>query len=82
MTRARQGKFIGCVAPIGYKKDEEDPYKLVIDEETSWILEKIFDLAMSGYRVQAIKRILFDEKIPTQTWWNRKKGLRNKYTKL
>lgn len=82
MTRARQGKFIGCVAPIGYKKDEEDPYKLVIDEETSWIVEKIFDLAMSGYGVQAIRRILFDEKIPTPTWWNRKKGLRNKYTKL
>lgn len=82
MTRARQGKFIGCLAPIGYRKDNDDPHKLVIDDETSWIVEKIFDLAFSGYGVQAIRRRLFEEKIPTPTWWNRKKGLRNKKTKL
>lgn len=82
MTRARQGKFIGCLAPIGYRKDNEDPHKLVIDDETSWIVEKIFELAFSGYGVQAIRRRLFEEKIPTPTWWNRKKGLRNKKTKL
>jgi len=82
MTRARQGKFIGCLAPIGYRKDNDNPHKLVIDDETSWIVEKIFDLAFSGYGVQAIRRRLFEEKIPTPTWWNRKKGLRNKKTKL
>lgn len=82
MTRARQGKFIGCLASIGYRKDNDDPHKLVIDDETSWIVEKIFDLAFSGYGVQAIRRRLFEEKIPTPTWWNRKKGLRNKKTKL
>lgn len=62
MTRARQGKFIGCLAPIGYRKDNDDPHKLVIDDETSWIVEKIFDLAFSGYGVQAIRRRLFEEK--------------------
>lgn len=82
LTRARQGKFTGCLAPFGYMKNPNDTHLLMIDEETSWIVEKIYDLAINGYGVQAIRRILFDEKIPTPTWWNRKKGLRNKTTKL
>ena len=69
-------------APFGYMKNPDDTHTLMIDEETSWIVEKIYDLAISGYGVQAIRRMLFDEKIPTPTWWNRKKGLRNKTTKL
>lgn len=82
LTRARQGKFTGCLAPFGYMKNPKDTHTLIIDEETSWIVEKIFELASLGYGAQAIRRILYDEKIPTPTWWNRKKGLRNKYTKL
>ena len=54
----------------------------MVDGETKWIVEKIYELAISGYGTQAIRRMLFDEKIPTPTWWNRKKGLRNKTTKL
>lgn len=75
LTRARQGKFTGCLAPFGYMKNPNDMHSLVIDVETSWIVEKIYELAMSGYGTQAIRRILFDEKIPTPTWWNRKKDL-------
>ena len=36
--KATQGKFTGCVAPIGYKKDPEDKNHLIIDEETAWIV--------------------------------------------
>ena len=82
MTRARQGKFTGCLAPFGYEKDKDNPHSLAIDKETSWIIEKIFELAIEGNGVQAIRRKLFDDRVPTPTWWNRKKGLRNKYTKL
>lgn len=82
LTRARQGKFTGCLAPFGYMKNPNDLHNLIVDKETSWIIEKIYELAISGYGTQAIRRILFDEKIPTPTWWNRKKGLRNKITKL
>ena len=82
VTRARQGKFTGCLAPFGYMKDKEDGHLLVIDEETAPIVQKIFEFALSGYGVQAIRRKLYDLKIPTPTWWNRKKGLRNVTTKL
>lgn len=66
-TRAKQGKFTGCLAPFGYKKDENNPHLLVIDEETSWIVEKIFDYAARGYGVQYIRTLLREEKIPTPT---------------
>ena len=82
IARARQGKFTGCLAPFGYIKNPENTHVLLVDNETEWIIRKIFNLAMSGYGVQAIRRRLQDEKIPAPTWWNRKKGLRNKYTKF
>ena len=52
LTRARQGKFTGCLAPFGYMKNPDDTYSLMVDEETSWIVEKIYDLAISGYGVR------------------------------
>ena len=38
------GQRIGAYAPIGYRKHPEIKNKLIIDEETRWIVEKIFDL--------------------------------------
>lgn len=81
ITKAKQGQFTGCLAPIGYKKDKNDPHKLIIDNDTAWIVEKIFLLAATGQGVQAIRSLLYLEKIPAPTYWNRIKGLRNKVTK-
>ena len=50
-------------APIGYRKHPEIKNKLIIDEETRWIVEKIFDLAIHGrgaadvYKRQACFRV-------------------------
>ena len=37
----------------------------MIDEETRWIIEKIFELAFNGAGAGKITRILVDEKVPT-----------------
>ncbi len=42
------GQRISAYAPLGYKKHPEIKNKLIIDEETRWIVEKIFDLAIHG----------------------------------
>ena len=55
------GQRIGAYAPIGYRKHPEIKNKLIIDEETRWIVEKIFDLAIHG-RGTSITRILITEK--------------------
>ena len=55
--------------PLGYKKSPDIKGKLVIDEETRWIVEKIFDLAAHGKGAALIQRQLRAENIPTPTYW-------------
>ncbi len=81
LSQARKGRFTGCVAPFGYKKDPEDNTHLVIDEETAPYVRDIFDMAMDGHGVGYIKRRLEQNKVPCPTWWNRERGIRNHYTK-
>ena len=60
-------------APLGYKRHPEVKNALAIDEETRWIVEKIFDLAVHGAGAARITRILVNEKVPTPGWINYKR---------
>ena len=76
-VKAQQGVFTGAYAPLGYRKDPNQQGHLIVDEETAWIVRKIFAWAKEGWGAQHIKTQLEAEKIPTPTWWNRQRGLRN-----
>ena len=80
-VKAVKGKFTGCLAPLGYRKDPEDRNHLLIDNDTAWIVRRIFDYAMEGKGSNYIRRRLEKDKIPCPAWWNRQKGLRNCTTK-
>lgn len=67
------GEYICAHAPLGYKRHPEIKNKIVVDDETKWIVEKIFDLALQGKGPVAISRILYQEKIPTPAWINYQK---------
>ncbi len=82
MLKAKNGKFTGCLAPFGYQKADENHNQLIIDPDTAWIVRKIFEYARNGHGPNYIRRRMEDEEIPTPTWWNRSKGLRNKITKF
>ena len=82
LTKAKSGKFTGCLAPFGYKKDPADKNRLIIDEDTAWIIRKIYDYARNGYGPNHIRRRLEEEEIPCPAWWNRQKGLRDHVTKF
>ena len=82
LTKAKSGKFTGCLAPFGYKKDPQDRNLLLIDGDTAWIVRKIFAYAVNGRGPNHIRRRLEDERIPCPAWWNRKKGIRNHVTKF
>ena len=82
LTKAKSGKFTGCLAPFGYKKDPQDKNRLVIDEDTAWIVRKIYDYARNGSGPNRIRRRLEDEEIPCPAWWNRQRGLRDHITKF
>ena len=82
LVKGKEGQFTGCLAPFGYRKDPADKNHLIIDEDTAWIVRKIFGWAADGHGANYIRRKLEDEQIPCPTWWNRQKGLRNVTSKF
>ena len=69
-AKINAGEHIFTYAPLGYKKDPENKCHLLIDDETRWIIEKIFNLALGGAGATKIMRILAQEKVPTPAAWN------------
>ena len=69
-TRFANGAHYGAYAPLGYIKNPDKKGHLLIDEETRWIVEKIFNLALQGTGAAKITRILTEEKVPTAGWLN------------
>jgi len=75
------GRFIGRVAPYGYKKSPDDCHQLIIDEETAPIVKRIFDWIYNDESITGIARQLNDDKIPSPARYNYAKGY-NKSEKL
>lgn len=60
-----QGKYVQHYAPYGYKKSEEDKYKLVIDEKVASNVKMIFNMYLEGYSQGQIAKELTKRKIDT-----------------
>lgn len=69
-AKYQAGDHVFTYAPLGYRKDPDNKCHLLIDNETRWIIEKIFNLALEGAGASKIQRILVNEEIPTPAWWN------------
>ena len=69
--RRRQGKFIGSFAAYGYKKDENDNNKLIIDEPSAEIVRKIFAEFIDGNSIIGITRELNEQKIPNPSTYKK-----------
>lgn len=64
-TKQLKGEYLGTTAPLGYRKDKEIKGKLIIDEESSKYIKKIFKLFLSGKSINEIACILTELEIPT-----------------
>ncbi len=73
-----EGKFVGAFTSYGYKKDERDKHKLIIDEPAAVIVRKIFSLFISGQGKISIAKILNADNIPCPSEYKKLNGL--KYT--
>lgn len=73
------GEFIGTFAPYGYKKDEFDNHKLVIDDEVSHIVRKIFNMVIEGKSRKEIAEFLNENDIerPSEYKLNKEKSKEN-----
>lgn len=63
-SKQEKGEFIGAFACYGYKKDKNNKNKLVIDEPSAIIVQRIFSLYIQGLGKLKIAHILNDEKVP------------------
>ncbi len=64
------GERICVYAPLGYIKDPERSNHLIIDPDTKWIIEKMFDMAAHGAGAAKIQRQFVAEQVPTPSWVN------------
>ena len=69
-TRHENGAHYGAYAPLGYRKDPEQTGHLLVDDETKWIIEKVYALALQGAGAAKITHILAAEQVPTPGWLN------------
>jgi DNA invertase Pin-like site-specific DNA recombinase/chaperonin cofactor prefoldin len=62
---ANQGKFANSRAPYGYKKSVESKHVLVVDEDVSQNIIRMFELYLGGKTARAIADVFNRENIPT-----------------
>ncbi len=62
--KQQAGEYMGGIPVYGYKKDPSDIHKLIIDEEASVVVKKIFDLYLQLHSQSAVMKVLFEEKVP------------------
>lgn len=77
-VKRKRGEFVGAFAPYGYKKDEKNKWKLVIDEETAPVVRTIFYQFMQGKSIYKIADYLNERGIPTPAEY--KSGISKYYT--
>lgn len=74
-TKSKQGYAIGC-PPYGYKHDDIDVKRWVIDDEAAEIVRYIYDLRKNGTSVNDIERLLKREKILIPSVYAVRKGFK------
>lgn len=62
-AKGNAGERIASVPVYGYKKDPLDPKHLIIDEEAAPIVQRIYQMCLSGMGPYQIAAVLSDEKV-------------------
>ena len=71
-SKRKQGEYLGT-APYGYKKDPENKYHLIVDEEAAKVVKLIFKKYLEGYGTMQIADYLSEQKISIPSDYNKKK---------
>lgn len=78
--RRKQGQFIGSFAIYGYKKDENDRHKLIIDDEAAEIVRLIYKEFLSGESIIGISRHLNEMGALCPTAYKMQKGIKYRHS--
>jgi len=63
--KALNGEFTGPFPPYGYVRDPKDKHRLIVNQDQSEIVQRIFHLYLNGTSLYRISRILRQEKVLT-----------------
>ena len=74
-VKGESGKPTTNQAIYGYKKDPDNKYRWLIDEEAAAVVRRIFRLTIEGKGPYDIARILFDDQVETPAVYFAKKGI-------
>ena len=69
-NKGESGISLANNVPYGYKKDENDKTKWLVDETSAEVVKEIFSLFIQGHGTFEIARILREEKILTPSEYN------------
>lgn len=79
LSTFKAGKYVGCYAPLGYRKSAADKHILEIDPVTAPVVRRIFDLRLQGNGFRKIALILNAEKVPSpRTFYYMTEGRENR----
>ena len=79
-AKKEQGLFLGSEAPFGYKKDENNKHKLIIDYNVYKIIKLIYKLALDNKSITEIKEILNKKNTITPSKYKNKKNYYDKWS--
>ena len=76
----KAGQFVEYYVPYGYKKDECDKHKVIIDEEVAGYIRKIYDMYIGGNTSSKIADYLNFNKIKNPSRYMRLKNATKKWS--
>ncbi len=74
-VKGESGKPTSNSACYGYKKDPNDKYHWLVDDEAAQVVRKIYKLTIDGFGPGEIARMLYEEKIDSPAVYLGKKGI-------
>ena len=75
--KMKEGYYACNTAPFGYKKDMDNPGRLIVDDVSSMTVKKIFELKGNGFTIKEIVKYLEDNNYKTPAEYMNIKGLEN-----
>ena len=75
-AKGERGVPLTTNVPFGYRKDQEDKTKWIVDEAAAMVVRRIFELCMEGRGPMQIAKLLQEEKLLNPTAYKRQIGIK------
>ena len=78
--RAQDGKYVGSIAPYGYRKSPDNKHLLIPDEATAPVIRKLFEMRAGGMGFNTLARHLNDTGVVSpREYFYQQKNTENPY---